>query len=464
LTVVVGFGALLFTPLVETRSVGLGGLIVVAVAVLLSSSLLPAMLAILGRNIDRPRGLAKRLAWYHAPLLWEKWARSLHRHPRRALVLGGTAIALLTAPIFLLQIGLPSRHWWPAATEAGRGLELLEEMGAGGVVLPVRVVVEVPEGQRAAGAANLRGLRRLSDSLAADPRVEQVRSLVTLRPGLSLLEYSVLYSNREQARADVGGLVDAYLSRDGRVTLLDVVPSDSTTLDEAMGLVRDVRARIGAGVRGLGDAEVKVGGYVAAALDFQEGVLDRFPLMVALILAATAVMLAIAFRSVLVPIKAIVMNSLSVSATFGLIVLVFQHGMGGGFFGLDGPTNAIFVAVPVLVFAIVFGLSMDYEVFLLSRIREAYQRTGRNDEATMEGLSATASVITSAALIMILVFGAFAFARVLLVQFLGFGLAVAVLLDATIIRMVLVPAFMQMAGEWNWWPGGRGGKKREGAG
>jgi RND superfamily putative drug exporter len=460
LTVMVGFGALLLTPLVETRSVGIGGLIVVAVAVLLSSSLLPAMLAILGRNIDRPRGLAKRLAWYHSPLLWEKWARSLHRHPRRALVLGGTAIALLTAPVFLLTIGLPSRHWWPAATEAGRGLELLEEMGAGGVVLPVRIVVEVPEGQRAAGAATLRGLRRLSDSLAADPRVEQVRSLVTLRPGLSLLQYSVLYSDREQARADVGGFVDAYLSRDGRVTLLDVVPSDSTTLDEAMDLVRDVRAMIGGGVRGLGNTEMKVGGYVAAALDFQERVLDRFPLMVALILAATGIMLAIAFRSVLVPIKAIVMNSLSVSATFGLIVLVFQYGLGGRLFGIDGPTNAIFVAVPVLVFAIVFGLSMDYEVFLLSRIREAWQRTGRNDEATMEGLSATASVITSAALIMILVFGAFAFARVLLVQFLGFGLAVAVLLDATIIRMVLVPAFMQVAGEWNWWPGGRGGRRR----
>ena len=124
-------------------------------------------------------------------------------------------------------------------------------------------------------------------------------------------------------------------------------------------------------------------------------------------------MLAVAFRSVLVPIKAIIMNTLSVSATFGLIVLVFQHGVGARLFGLDGPTQAIFVVVPVLVFAVVFGLSMDYEVFLLSRIKEAYDRTGRNAEATMEGLSATASVITSAALIMILVFGVFAFARVL---------------------------------------------------
>jgi RND superfamily putative drug exporter len=177
--------------------------------------------------------------------------------------------------------------------------------------------------------------------------------------------------------------------------------------------------------------------------------------MVGLILAATAVMLALAFRSILVPLKAIVMNTLSVSATFGLIVLVFQYGIGAEVFGLDGPVSAIFVAVPVLVFAVVFGLSMDYEVFLLSRMKEAFDRTGRNDEAVLEGLSATASVITSAALIMILVFGVFAFGRVLVMQFLGFGLAVAVLLDATVIRMVLVPAFMHLMGEWNWWPGRR---------
>ena len=143
-------------------------------------------------------------------------------------------------------------------------------------------------------------------------------------------------------------------------------------------------------------------------------------------------------------------------------MLVFQHGVGSQVFGLDGPTSAIFVAVPVLVFAVVFGLSMDYEVFLLSRIKEAFDRSGRNTEATMEGLSATASVITSAALIMILVFGIFAFARVLAMQLMGFGLAVAVLLDATVIRMVLVPAFMQAMGRWNWWPGVRRIRPKDG--
>ena len=243
---------------------------------------------------------------------------------------------------------------------------------------------------------------------------------------------------------------------------MDVILADTTSLTSAQEMVVRARGLAKRPMRSTRGMQVMVGGYAAAAYDFQEDLLARFPLLVALILGATVVMLAIAFRSVLVPVKAIIMNTLSVSATFGLIVLVFQHGVGSRLFGLSGPTSAIFVVVPVLVFAVVFGLSMDYEVFLLSRIKEAYDRSGRNTQATMEGLSATASVITSAALIMILVFGIFAFARVLAMQLLGFGLAVAVLLDATVIRMVLVPAFMQAMGRWNWWPGGRRAGGREG--
>ncbi len=455
LTVVVGFAALLFTPLIETRSVGLGGLIVVAVAVLLSITLLPALLAIIGRDIDRPKWLARRLAWYHSPQIWEKWARTLARNPARALVYGGVVIAILTLPVGWIRIGLPSRHWWPTGTEAGEGLDALTRMGVAGFVQPMRVLVQVPAGRSAVDATSLRGLMTLSESLRVDPRVREVRSLVNLEPKGSLLGYSVLYSDLEQAHAKYGDFLDAYLSTDHRATLMDVILSDTTSLTTATDVVIRARHLAHAGLRGSKGMEITVGGYSAAALDFQEDLLERFPLLVVLILAATAVMLAIAFRSVLVPIKAIIMNSLSVGATFGLIVLVFQHGVGSQVFGLTGPTSAIFVAIPVLVFAVVFGLSMDYEVFLLSRIKEAFDRSGRNTQATMEGLSATASVITSAALIMILVFGIFAFARVLAMQLLGFGLAVAVLLDATVIRMVLVPAFMQAMGRWNWWPGVR---------
>ncbi len=455
LTVVVGFAALLFTPLIETRSVGLGGLIVVGVAVLLSITLLPALLAIIGRDIDRPKWLARRLAWYHSPRMWEKWARTLSRHPVRALVYGGAVIAILTLPLAWIKIGLPSRHWWPRGTEAGDGLAVLSRMGVSGFIQPTRVLVQLPEGRSVVEATSLRGLMTLSDSLRADPRVREVRSLVDVDPKGSLLTYSVLYSDLDQARARYGDFLDGYLSTDRRLALMDVILSDTTSLTSATDVVIRARQLAKAGLRGTRGMEITVGGYSASALDFQTDLLRRFPLLVVLILAATAVMLAIAFKSVLVPIKAIIMNTLSVGATFGLIVLVFQRGVGSWIFGLDGPTSAIFVAVPVLVFAVVFGLSMDYEVFLLSRIKEAFDRTGKNTAATMEGLSATASVITSAALIMILVFGIFAFARVLAMQLLGFGLAVAVLLDATVIRMVLVPAFMQAMGRWNWWPGVR---------
>jgi RND superfamily putative drug exporter len=459
MTVVVGFAALLLTPLVETQSVGIGGLVVVAVAVALSTTLLPALLAVLGRQIDRPRWLARRLTWYHAPTAWERWARNLGRHPRRALLVGGTVIALLTAPVFWIRIGLPSRNWWPTATEAGQGVQTLERMGVANFILPVRILVEVPTDQSAISAASLRGLRAISDSLRADPRVAQVRSIVDLKPETSILEYSVLYSNMDDARAQYGAFLDAYLSRDQRVALIDVVLRDTTSLTSSMDLSRRARVLARDPPKQLRQARIVVGGYTAASLDLQEVLLHRFPMLVVLILACTGVMLALVFRSFLVPIKAIIMNTLSVSATFGLIVLVFQYGFGAAIFGLDGSTSAIFVVVPVLVFAVVFGLSMDYEVFLLARVKEAFDKTGNNEKATEEGLSATASVITSAALIMILVFGVFAFARVLAMQFLGFGLAAAVLLDATIIRMVLVPAIMHLAGEWNWWPGVRRQKK-----
>lgn len=456
LTVIVGFGALILTPLKEVKSVGMAGLVVVGMAVILSTTLLPALLAILGREIDRPRWMARRLTWYHSPRRWEKWARTLARRPHRALLLGGVAVAILSAPLLGIRIGLPARNWWPANTEAGQGVEELGRIGVAGYLFPIRVLVEFPEGQSATGLTGLRALRRLSDSLRTDPRVRDIKSLVDLTPGQSLLGYSLIYSDLDPARAQYPEAIDGYLSRDQRMALLDVIPRDSVSLPTQMKLVERIReiARSGT-IRQLRGANIEVGGYIASAVDFQADLLARFPMIVVLVLGVTGIMLAIAFRSVLVPIKAIIMNSLSVSATFGLMVLVFQHGVGARELGLDGATEAIFVVVPVLVFAVVFGLSMDYEVFLLSRIKEAFDRTGRNTEATMEGVSATASVITSAALIMFVVFGAFAFGRVLQVQFLGFALAIAVLLDATLIRMVLVPAFMHLAGQWNWWPGAK---------
>ncbi len=453
LTVIVGFGALLIIPVPETRSIAVAGLSVVAAAVLLSVTLLPAGLAILGRSIDAPRRLAHVLAWYHHPMVWEPWARWLGHHPLRAVVIGGLIAAAVTWPLAGIKIGLPRTGWFPSGTDAERGARALEAIGSRGVIEPIRVVLQAPAGDRIVGTRHLRGLRRFSDAIQADPRVAQVRSVVDIEPGVSTLEYSLMYSDPTRARAKYGDFLSAYLSDDSRTTLMDVVLTDSTSLTDAMDVVRRIRSVAHSGVQGLDSVRVLVGGFVASGVDVQDTLLGRFPLLVGLIVITTAVMLFVAFQSVLVPLKAVAMNCLSVAAAFGLIVLVFQRGVGAHLFGLRGPTEAIYVVVPVLVFAVVFGLSMDYEVFLLSRIKEAFDRTNRNSQATMEGLSATASTITSAAAIMIIVFGTFSFARMLVVQLIGFGLAVAVFLDATLIRMVLVPAIMHIAGRWNWWPG-----------
>ncbi len=455
ITVAVGFASLLVTPINETRSIGIGGLLVVTSAVLLSVTLLPAVLSYLGRAIDMPRWLARRLAWYHAPTSWERWARWLVHHPWRAIVLGGATIALITWPLAGIKIGLPRSRWFPEGTESTEGVKLLETIGSRGALQPVRIVLQAPEGERIIGTRYLRGLRRFSDSVKADPRVNQVRSVVDLEPGMSMLQYVMLYSNVDAARSRAPEFYSAYLSDDNRTTLADVFLADTTSFTGSMEVVRRVRTVVDSGIAGLDSVDVLVGGFAAASVDLQDELLAQFPTVIALVLITTAVMLAIAFQSILVPLKAVVMNCMSVVGAFGVTVLVFQHGVGAGLFGLDGPTEAVMVVVPVVVFAVVFGLSMDYGVFLLARIKEAFDRSGRNDQATMEGLAATASVITSAAAIMIVVFGVFSFSRVLAAQMMGFGLAVAVFLDATLIRMVLVPAVMHIAGRWNWWPGAR---------
>src|SRR5438034_10652816 len=367
LTVVVGFAALLPTPLSDTRSVGVGGLFVVLVAVLLATTFLPAVLAVLGRNIDRPKWLARPLAKFHAPTGWERWARWLGHRPWRAVAAGGIAIALLAFPATQIRLGLPATNWFPPESESGQGLAALRAMGASGVIQPIRVV-QLPEGQHALTGRWLSGLKALTDSIRKDPRVREVRGVASVRPRMSTLQLLFFYSDPAAARQKYAKFFDAYLSTDERTTLLDAIPADTLSLAGMMDVARHVRAVVHRGVRGLGGAEILVGGFAASNVDTQHELLRRFPETMGLVLDITAIMLFAAFRSVLVPLKAVLLNCLSVGAAFGLTVLVFQHGYGGRLFGLEGPTEAIWAVVPVLVFAIVFGLSMDYEVFLLTRV------------------------------------------------------------------------------------------------
>ena len=454
-TVMVGLAALLVVPLQETRSVGIGGLIVVGVSVLLSISFLPALLAIIGGVVEWPRGLSRFTRPLNSETGWMRYAASLGRHPIRAILISGTILLVLIAPVAKLRIGLPVSGWFPKNTEASRGLAVLEEMSAGGSLQPVRVVVHDTTGAALLDPERLRGLKSLSDSILRDPRVRTVRGLVDLRPGIPLWQYATLYADTARARSRMPDVFRSYLSRDGSAMIFDVILADTVTLDGSLEAVRHIRAIDVTRLPTLQHAEMLAGGFAPSSLDFRDELVRRFPLLVVLVLSVTGVMLGVVFKSVLVPIKAVIMNCFSVAAAFGMTVLVFQWGIGGRFIGLEGPTEAIFILGPVLVFAIVFGLSMDYEVFLLARIKEEFDASHDNDSATIAGLAATGATITNAAVIMILVFGAFAFARVLAVQMVGFGLAVAVLLDATVIRMVMVPAVMHLAGRFNWWPGYR---------
>jgi RND superfamily putative drug exporter len=251
----------------------------------------------------------------------------------------------------------------------------------------------------------------------------------------------------------------SFVSRDGRVAMVEVIPREETTPHDLSALVNRIRAAPPLMVTPAGASRLSAGGLPALNVDYEAAVAGRtrFMQVVMLIVVATFLVLAIGFRSVLVPLKAIVLNLLVVAGAFGAVTLVFQDGIGASLLGVSGPLDGIFPAIPVLVFCVVFGLSMDYEVFLVARVREARLAGLGEREAIASGLVHTGRLITSAAAIMLVVFGAFMLGDFLLMKMLGFALAVAVLLDATVMRLAVSPALLTLAGRWNWWPGERTG-------
>ncbi len=239
------------------------------------------------------------------------------------------------------------------------------------------------------------------------------------------------------------------------------MPATSVSLREQVKWVRDLRKTGAPSLTGVADATLLVGGIPALNADYEAIVVKRFPSVTALVVGGTLLALLAGFRSVFAAVKAIVLNLLSVAASIGALVFVFQEGHGSQFLGVPGGTGSVFPLVPIVAFAIVFGLSMDYEVFLVARVLEARKSGMSEMDAIPEGLARTAGLITSAAAIMIVVFAAFTFGDFLVVKMIGFTLAVAVLIDATIVRIVIGPALLRVAGDWNWWPGGLGAAGQE---
>jgi RND superfamily putative drug exporter len=246
-------------------------------------------------------------------------------------------------------------------------------------------------------------------------------------------------------------LVSTFTSRDQRAAVIELLPASTLDFPALTQLVRDLRARDVESLTGVPGTRLSIGGMPAFNADYEDAIAGSVWLVVALVIGGTLVALLIGFRSVLVPLKALALNLLSVAAALGAVVLVFQDGHGASLLGAP-VMGSLFPALPALVFCIVFGLSMDYEVFLVARVREARQSGMTEAEAMAEGLARTGGVITSAAAIMLVVFGAFTLGDFLMIKVLGFALAVAVLLDATIVRLAIGPALLRLAGRWNWWP------------
>lgn len=446
-TVAIGFAALLTVPISEIRSIGVAGFVVAGTSVLLANTLLPAALALLGKRVDAG-GLSlirKKLnphASVNAGEGWKIWGRMITSHPWTALVLAGIPLLLLASQGARLSTDLPRGDWLPPSAESVRGLHSLQEMGRGGLVQSLRVLLELPDSISRTDAG-WNAVVRLSARLASDRRADRVISLATLTEGRRDFIGSLSSETRR-----------SFLRADGKATLIEVLPALGVEPVEQIRWVEDLRRLPVADLTGVPGAKISVGGIPGLNADYAEAVGDRLPRVILLVVLTTCLALFVGFRSFFAAAKAVVLNLISVGAAFGALVLVFQEGHGSRFLGVSEATAGVFPIVPILAFAIVFGLSMDYEVFLVARVLEARRSGLGENEAITEALAKTAGLITSAAAIMIVVFTGFTLGDFLVIKMLGFTLAVAVLIDATLVRIVVGPALLALAGDWNWWPWG----------
>jgi RND superfamily putative drug exporter len=434
MTVAVGLALLVFMPLPFMRSMGVGGLLVPLVSIAASATLLPAFLSVMGPRVNRlrviPRRILERRAAKDETGAWHRLAVAIMRRP---VLWGGLAAGLMIA-LALAATGLHltggDNRGTPITTEAARGLKVLEDTLGPGALAPQQVVVDTGRPGGAFAPDVVAAERRLVAELQRDREVERG---TILAPALL---------SRELARR--ANLVDAT----GQVIQIRAAGHSDAGEPAAVDLVHRIRNSYIPGARFPATADVVLTGAPAFGVDFIDKAYGAFPWLILAVLVLSYLLLLRAFRSVVLPAKAVAMNLVSVSATYGVLTLAFQHGWGEPF-GLQS-TPQIEAWIPIFLFAILFGLSMDYEVFLLSRMREEWDLRRDNEHAVAYGLEHTGRIITAAAIIMIAAFSGFTFGSFLGLQEFGLGLSAAVLLDATIVRAVLVPAVMKLLGDWNW--------------
>lgn len=462
IAVAIGLSGLLWFRASALSSIGLSGAIVVLCSVVFSLTFLPALLGMLGPRVNAlsVRGLLRRLGFAgDDPTVrhsrWERVAHAVMRRPIAVLVPVLAVLFLAGSPFFRLQQGVPDATVYPAGIPSRDAWVALMDEFRPGETTPITVLVDTTAD--ATDPASIRAVMAYAaalDELAGIDRVEGPFTITDPSTGalLGADQVAQLYaapagSLPPQLGAAVAALREAYIR--GSTVRLDVISPLRPTTPEGTAVVPHVRA-VDAGD---GIDRVMVGGAAAVSEDFLAAQNDRMPWAIGTTLFASAVILFLLFGSVVLPLKAVFMTLLSLSASFGALVWVFQDGNLHELLGFE-PLGFTIAGNPIIMFAVLIGLSMDYEVLLLSRVQESYRRTGDNTAAVAEGLARSAAVITGAAMVMVVVFAAFALADVVTIKSIGVGMALAVLLDATVVRVLLVPATMRLLGEWNWWAPG----------
>jgi RND superfamily putative drug exporter len=396
-----------------TNALAIAAAVGVSLTMVASVTLLPAVLGFVGGNIDKLGLPHRRQGGRDRKGFWYRWSRVVQRRPLPALVVSLVVLVTLAAPLFAIRLGFGDNGNREEGDTIREAYDLLAEGFGPGFNGPLLIAAELPN-----GAADLAVLEDLGAEL--------------------------------QTTEGVAAATPPIPNDGADVAIMSVFPMTSPQDEATTELVNRLRDDvIPATVDGTG-VDVEVGGFTAASVDFARFSAQRLPVFIGAVLVLSFLLLMATFRSLLVPLKAVVMNLLSIGAAYGVVVAVFQWGWLAGPLGVGEP-GPIESWAPVMLFAIVFGLSMDYEVFLLSRMKEEYDRTGDNAEAVADGLASTARVITAAAAIMFFVFAGFVLSIERALQLFGLGLAVAVLVDATIVRLVLVPATMELLGDRNWW-------------
>jgi RND superfamily putative drug exporter len=444
LTVLIGLSALIVFPFVFLRSVGIAGILVVFFSVLAALTLLPAVLGALGPRINALEIVRYRPGDPARPSLWRRLSLAVMARPWRFFLPTLAFVLLLGSPFRHVRLSSPDASILPPSVPSRQGYDLLVREFGAGELEPVALAVRAPAGGSIYAPANVGALYDLAHALAADPRVARVDSIVTLDRRLGLAQYQLLYGDPDAIPDPYVRQVAPRLAR-GDTALLSVFLRAPAVSDEAKSLVRDLRA-----TRPPGGLTLQVTGTTAGVIDVVDAMYRAFPLALLGIVVATYLILLVLLRSVVLPLKAIAMNALSLLASYGALVWVFQDGNLSGLLGF-APLGFVEASLPIIMFCTLFGVSMDYEVFLLSRIREAWVETGDNAQSVAAGLERSGRIITSAALIVVVVAGSFVTAQIVIIKALGLGVALAVLLDATLIRAILVPATMRLLGDWNWW-------------